>query len=157
MKTRCFDHIDLRVKNMEVARSFTDNSCRSSDLFANDMNRHRVRKPAGISTLFILLAPTNRLSSSDSPRTRIISRTEHASHSGPIRQKKSIRLRNWCGKPVEKLWKVPKSVSITVRDTTRSFSKTLTGTNWKFAAVRVRSLPLSRTTRQLIACLLFVV
>src|SRR6266516_2967480 len=48
-----------------------DNFCRSSDLFANGTNRRRARKPAEISILFILLAPTSRLSSSDLPRTRI--------------------------------------------------------------------------------------
>ena len=157
MKTRCFDHIDLRVKNMEVAKKFYGKFLPQLGFIRERHEPSRDPKPATISTLFILLAPTNRLSSSDSPRTRIISPTEHASHSGRIRQRKSIVLRNWCGKPVESIWKVPKSVSITVRGTTRSFLRTLTGTNWKFAAVRVRSFLLSRTTRQLMACLLFVV
>src|SRR4030095_12347150 len=125
-----------------------DNFCRSSDLFANGTNRRRVRKPAEISILFILLAPISRLSSSDLPRTKIISRTGHASHSGPIRERKSIVLQNWCDKPAEKIWKVRKSVSITARAITRSSSKTLTGTNWKSAAARLRSLLGSKTTRQ---------
>ena len=155
MKARCFDHIDLRVKNMEAAKKFYGQFCRSSDLFANGTNRRRARKPAEISILFILLAPTSRLSSSDLPRTRIIRRTERASHSGPIRERKSIVLQNWCGKPAEKIRKVQKPVSITARAIMRSSSRTLTGTNWKFAAGKVRSLPLRKTTRQLIACRLF--
>jgi predicted lactoylglutathione lyase len=33
MKTRCFDHIDLRVTDMETAKSFTENFCHSLDSF----------------------------------------------------------------------------------------------------------------------------
>jgi hypothetical protein len=157
MKTRCFDHIDLRVKDMEVAKKFYGQFLPQLG-FVRERHEPSPRPEAGGDFhTFILLAPTSRLSSSDLPRTGIISRTERASHSGPIPERKSIGLPNWYGKPAEKIWKVQKPVSITARAITRSSSRTLTGTNWKFAAGKVRSLPLRKTTRQLIACRIFVV
>jgi len=129
MKTRYFDHIDLRVKNMEVAIQFYGQFLPQLGFVRDGTNRRRVRKRAAISMLFILPAPTSRRSFSHLMRTRTTSRTEHASHSGPIREAKSIVLQNWCGKPAEKIWKVRKSVSITPRAITRSSSRTLTGTN----------------------------
>jgi hypothetical protein len=36
MKTRCFDHIDLSVKNTPWQESFTLNFCRSLDLLRKD-------------------------------------------------------------------------------------------------------------------------
>jgi len=59
-------------------------------------------------------------------------------------ERKSIVLQSWFGKPAEKIWRVRKSVSITPRAITRSSSRTLTGTNWKSAAGKIRSLLDSR-------------
>jgi len=47
MKTRCFDHIDLRVKDMEVARKFYGNFCRSLGLFTKAGRRFHTFYAAG--------------------------------------------------------------------------------------------------------------
>src|SRR6266576_2159323 len=103
MKRRCFDHIDLRVKDMKVARKF----------YAKFLASHK---------------------------TKNISQTEHASHSGRTRARKWTGLRILCEKRAGELSKARKSVASTVRATTHFSSKTPTETSWRFAAGKVRSL-----------------
>ena len=46
MKTRCFDHIDLRVKDMDVAKEFYGQFLSQLGFVANDTNRHRTQTSA---------------------------------------------------------------------------------------------------------------
>ncbi len=115
MKTRCFDHIDLRVKDMEVAKKFYGK-------FLSQLGFVRERHEP-------------------SPREeKAISQTAHASRSGRIHAKKSTGSRKLYAMRAAKIWKALKSASITVPGITRSFSKIQRATNWKFAAGKVRSL-----------------
>ena len=157
MKTRCFDHIDLRVKNMEVAKNFYGQFLPQLGFVCE---RHepspRPETEGDFHTFYS--------SGTDKP-SEFFGFTEDKNHQPngtriafwADTREEVDRIANWCGKPAEKIWRARKSVSITARAITRSSSRTLTGTNWKSAAARVRSLPLRKITHQLIACRLFVV
>src|SRR6059058_1129102 len=129
MKARCFDHIDLRVKNMEVAKKFYGQFLPQLG-FVRERHEPSPRPEAGGDFhTFYFAGMDKRRGFLLLNKARTTSRTERASHSGPIRETKSIVLQNWCGKQAEKIWKVRKSVSSTARAITRSSSRTLTATN----------------------------
>jgi len=155
MKARCFDHIDLRVKNMEVAKKFYGQFLPQLGL-VRERHEPSPRPEAGGDFHTFYSAGADKPS-------EFFGFTEDKNH-----QANGTRIAFWAdtreevdriaelgGKPAEKIRKVQKPVSITARAIMRSSSRTLTGTNWKFAAGKVRSLPLRKTTRQLIACRLF--
>src|SRR5438046_3490599 len=81
-----------------------------------------------------------------SHKTKNINQTEHASHSGRTRARKWTGLRILCEKRAGKLSKARKSVAAIVRATTHFSSRTPTGTSWRFAAGKVRSLRNERTS-----------
>src|SRR5213595_1807811 len=112
--------------------------CPSSDSFAKVRGENII--------LFIPPAATSRRNFLVSHKTKNISQTEHASHSGRTRAKKWTGLRILCEKRAGKLSKARKSVAITVRATTHFSSKTRTATNWRFAAGKVRLLRNERTS-----------
>jgi catechol 2,3-dioxygenase-like lactoylglutathione lyase family enzyme len=157
MRTRCFDHIDLRVKNLEVAIRFYGQFLPRLG-FVRERHEPSLRPEAGGDFHTFYSAGTDKPS-------EFFVLDENKNH-----QPNGTRIAFWAVTRDEvdriaelvrqaggKIWKARKSVPITARAITRSSSKTLTGTNWKSAAVRVRSFPLSKTTRQLIACMPFVV
>src|SRR5437762_4277925 len=112
--------------------------CPSSDSFAKVRGENII--------LFIPPAATSRRNFLVSHKTKSISQTEHASHSGRTRAKKWTVLRILCEKRAGQLSKARKSVATTVRATTHFSSRTPTGTSWRFAAGKVRSLRNERTS-----------
>ena len=141
MKTRCFDHVDLRVKDMEVARKFYGK-------FLPQLGFVRERpEPSpdqeGLGGDF----HTFYSAGGDKPseffgftEDKNHQPTARASHSGQIHVKKWIGCRSWCAKRVARRLKGLKSASITVPVTTRFSSRTRTATSWRSAAGKVRSL-----------------
>src|SRR5213592_3908443 len=112
--------------------------CPSSDSFAKVQGENII--------LFIPPAATSLRNFLVSHKTKNISQTEHASHSGRTRARKWTGLRILCEKRAGKLSKARKSVAAIVRATTHFSSKTRTGTSWRFAAGKVRSLRNERTS-----------
>src|SRR5213595_3090540 len=112
--------------------------CPSSDSFAKVRGENII--------LFIPPAATSRRNFLVSHKTKSISQTEHASHSGRTRAKKWTGLRILCEKRAGKLSKARKSVAAIVRATMHFSSKTRTGTSWRFAAGKVRLLRNERTS-----------
>src|SRR5205823_13133188 len=100
--------------------------CPSSDSFAKVQGEN--------TTLFIPPAGTSLRNFLVSHKTKDISQTKHASHSGRTHAKKWTGLRILCEKRAGKLSKARKSVAAIVRATTHFSSKTPTGTSWRFAA-----------------------
>jgi catechol 2,3-dioxygenase-like lactoylglutathione lyase family enzyme len=157
MKTRRFDHIDLRVKNMEVAKKFYGQFLPQLG-FVRERHEPSPRPEAGGDFHTFYSAGADKPS-------EFFGFTEDKNH-----QTNGTRIAFWADTREEvdriaelvrqaggKIWKVQKPVSITAQAIMRSSSRTLTGTNWKFAAGKVRSSPLRKATRQLVACRLFVV
>jgi catechol 2,3-dioxygenase-like lactoylglutathione lyase family enzyme len=155
MKTRCFDHIDLRVKNMEVAKKFYGQFLPQLG-FVRERHEPSPRPEAGGDFHTFYSAGADKPS-------EFFGFTEDKNH-----QANGARIAFWADtrEEVDRIAELvrqaggknpegPEPVSITARATMRSSSRTLTGTNWKFAAGKVRSLPFRKTTRQLIACRLF--
>src|SRR5438876_6196191 len=112
--------------------------CPSSDSFAKVRGENII--------LFIPRAATSRRNFLVSHKTKSISQTEHASHSGRTRAKKWTGLRILCEKRAGQLSKARKSVAAIVRATTHFSSRTPTGTSWRFAAGKVRLLRNERTS-----------
>src|SRR5206468_11283353 len=111
--------------------------CPSSDSFAKVRGENII--------LFIPPAAASLQNFLDSHKTKSISQTEHAAHSGRTRAKKWTGLRILCEKRAGKLSKARKAVAARVRATMHFSWKTRTGTSWRFAAGRVRSLRNERT------------
>src|SRR5438094_6516400 len=112
--------------------------CPSSDSFAKVQGENII--------LFIPLGATSRRNFLVSHKTKDISQTEHALHSGRTRARKWTGLRILCEKRAGKLSKAGKSVAAIVRGTTHFSSKTRTATSWGFAAGKVRLLRNERTS-----------
>src|SRR5437762_12860424 len=89
--------------------------CPSSDSFAKVRGENII--------LFIPPAATSRRNFLVSHKTKSISQTEHASHSGRTRAKKWTGLRILCEKRAGKLSKARKSVAAIVRATMHFSSK----------------------------------
>src|SRR5207247_10877186 len=98
--------------------------CPSSDSFAKVRGENII--------LFIPPAATSRRNFLVSHKTKSISQTEHASHSGRTRAKKWTGLRVLCEKRAGKLSKARKYVAAIVRVTMHFSSKTRNGTGWRF-------------------------
>src|SRR6184192_2784410 len=112
--------------------------CPSSDSFAKVRGENII--------LFIPPAAASLRNFLVSHKTKNISQTEHASHSGRTRARKWTGLRILCEKRAGQLSKARKSVAAIVRATTHFSSRTPTGTSWRFAAGKVRSLRNERTS-----------
>ena len=135
MKTRCFDHIDLRVTNMEMAGKFYGEFLPQLGFVHESPGEDYLTFYAGGGErpLEFLL----------SPRTKTIVPTARESRFGRTRAKKWIRFRNSCATLAVKILRVPKFARTTVRVTTPSFSRTPMATNSKFAAARSRYLQIN--------------
>jgi catechol 2,3-dioxygenase-like lactoylglutathione lyase family enzyme len=106
MKTRYFDHIDLRVRDMKRAQRFYEQV-----LPALGFTRETGDEEWGSFT-----APGDgKREFFGSPKTRTIDRTERAFPSGQIGARKWTEWRQWCGAPAARCWKVRKRVSTTRR------------------------------------------
>jgi hypothetical protein len=132
MKTRCFDHIDLRVKDMEVAKKFYGKFLPQLGFVEERPEKNTIP--------FILPAGKDRPNSFVSHGIRIIGQTARGSRFGQTPAKKWIGLPNSCATLAGKTLRGRKFARATVRVTTPSFSKTRMATNSKFAAARSRYL-----------------
>jgi hypothetical protein len=133
MKTRCFDHIDLRVKNIAVAGKFYAKFLPQLGFVEERPGKkYHMFYSAGCDKPSVFL---------DWCRTRIISQIARESHSGRIHGKKWIALRSWCVRRTAKRLKVRKSVGSTVLATMRFSSRIWMATSLKCVAGKGQSLP----------------
>ena len=132
MKTRCFDHIDLRVTNMEAAREFYGKFLPQLG-FVHE-------SPGDDYYTFYAGGGERPLEFFCFSEDKTIVPTARESRFGQTRAKKWIRFRNSCATLAVKTLRVPKFARTTVRVTTPSFSRTPMATNSKFAAARSRYL-----------------
>src|ERR1700730_7173822 len=93
-------------------------------------------------------AATNRPSFLDLPKIEIINRMERAFHFGRTPAREWIESQNWCARSAGRIWKARKFAPTTAPDTTDSFLKIRTGTNWKSAAGKIQSLRSERGQRR---------
>src|SRR5437764_2921470 len=130
MKTRCFDHIDLRVKDMKVAGKFYAKFLPQLGFVHESPGRkyHTFYSAGGDKPSEFLV----------SHKTKDISQTEHASHSGRTRARKWTGLRILCEKRAGQLSRARKCGATTVRATTHLSSRTPTGTRWRSPPGKVR-------------------
>lgn len=132
MKTRCFDHIDLRVKDIAAAGKFYAKFLPQLG-FAKE-------KPGKKFHIFYSAGgdkPSEFFGLVQDKRHKPMARE---SHSGRIHAEKWIASRSWCGRLAAKRWKVPKSARITAPAITRVSSRIRTVTDWKFAVGKDRSM-----------------
>jgi catechol 2,3-dioxygenase-like lactoylglutathione lyase family enzyme len=132
MKTRCFDHIDLRVKDMEVARKFYGKFLPKLG-FAHE-------SPGDDFHTFFAGGSDRPLEFFSFDEDKNIAPTTRASRFGRTRAKKWIGLRNSCATLAGKTLRGRRFARTTARVTTPSSSKTPTAINSKFAAARSRYL-----------------
>jgi catechol 2,3-dioxygenase-like lactoylglutathione lyase family enzyme len=141
MKTRCFDHIDLRVKNMDVAKEFYGQFLPQLG-FVRERNEPSPREEAGgdFHTFYSTGA--------DKP-SEFFGFTEDKNHQPNGTRiafwadttRKSIILRNWCASRWKNL--EGRNLSRLQSGVLRVLFEDPDGNKLKFAAVRVRSLPLA--------------
>ena len=132
MKTRCFDHIDLRVKDMAVARDFYG-------MFLPELGFIHESPGDDFHTFYAGGSdrPLEFFAFDEDKNHRPMAR---GSRSGRTRARKSIALPKLCAMLAVIILRDQRFVRSTVRATTPSFSKTPTATNSKFAAARSRYL-----------------
>ena len=107
MKTRCFDHIDLRVKNMDVAGKFYAK-------FLPQLGFVK-EKPGKKYHIFYSAGGDKPSEFFVWSEIKIISQIARESLSGQIRAKKWIGLRSWCVRQAVKRLKVRKSAGVQCR------------------------------------------
>src|SRR5438874_3886766 len=132
MKRRCFDHIDLRVKDMKVARKFYAKFLPQLGFVRESPGRkyHTFYAAGGDKPSEFFGFTQDKEHQPNGTRIAFWADT----------RRKWTGLRILCEKRAGELSKARKSVASTVRATTHFSSKTPTETSWRFAAGKVRSL-----------------